>query len=110
MDASRRYSHPMGIQTIPPPDHAVPKALCPKCHRPIAMVRTGKCAYCGEVVPGLSKARALGAPDPTPPDFLGVDIEGMIPKGGRSRLVWQIMGFVSMALLAGGMMGTCMKH
>src|SRR5206468_9322321 len=44
---------PMGIKGITPPPGPTPKALCPSCHRPVALLKAGKCVYCGAIIPGL---------------------------------------------------------
>ncbi|HKQ58382.1 MAG TPA: hypothetical protein VJY35_10995 [Candidatus Eisenbacteria bacterium] len=50
----------MGIRAVPTPARPDPKATCPHCHRPLSVLKAGRCLYCGtEVhVPGAA-ARSI---------------------------------------------------
>jgi len=100
---------PMGIKGITPPPGPTPKALCPSCHRPVALLKAGKCVYCGAISPGL--VPALPA---TPKGTLPTEIplpELMVADDMQNRAKWarRIIAFGGMALLIAAMMGACMK-
>jgi hypothetical protein len=43
----------MGIRALAAPPRPEPKASCPSCGRPLAVIASGKCIYCGSAMPGV---------------------------------------------------------
>ena len=97
----------MGIQSVSTHSKPAPKATCPKCGRPVAVVKSGRCSYCGTWTGEL-----LANPAPMsslPPEVL-LALEapaGRSSRGavwGRRLLSLGVLGIV-MILFA----GTCMR-
>jgi len=54
----------VGISGVSPRPKPVPKVTCPTCRRPVAVLRSGLCSYCGAVVGPADRpaARASAIP------------------------------------------------
>jgi hypothetical protein len=99
----------MGIKGVSPPPGPAPKALCPSCHRPVALLKAGKCVYCGATIPGLAPAAAAISKGTLPSELALPEL--MIAGDMENRAKWarRIIAFGGMALLIAAMMGACMK-
>jgi hypothetical protein len=99
----------MGIKGITPPPGPAPKALCPSCHRPVALLKAGKCVYCGATIPGLVPALPTGPKGSLPTEIPLPEL--MVADDMQNRAKWarRIIAFGGMALLIAAMMGACMK-
>jgi hypothetical protein len=84
-----------------------PKAICPGCGRPIAMLKAGQCLYCGKRVGGAVVPVSDG-------ERMRAMAEAMLlPRrvsGGQGRK-WAIrLGAVAIsAFVVLGVLGSCMK-
>jgi len=48
----------MGVRNLASTPKPEPKGTCSSCGRPLAILKTGQCVYCGTRVPGLSIVRS----------------------------------------------------
>lgn len=58
----------MGIHAVARPQAPEPKATCPSCQRPIVVLKSGKCLYCGNPIPGA--IHAVEAKPGVPPELM----------------------------------------
>ena len=67
----------MGVRNLATVQKPEPKATCASCGRPLAILKTGQCVYCGAKVPGLTVVRnpaeiqlaqAVALLEPRPPE------------------------------------------
>ena len=98
---------PMGIQRIAPQPEKEPRAICPSCRRPVVVLKTGKCSYCGAPLPGavpvVASARGL------PPEVL-VSLEPRTAVvSSRSKWIRRMLAVGVTFLLVAAVMGSCMK-
>jgi hypothetical protein len=93
-----------GISLLPPPE---PKATCPSCHRPVAVLKSGRCLYCSAPIPG-----ALHVVEPgrgMPPDVLLSIQPRAAEVSSRTRWIRRMIAFGVASMLVGAIMGPCMK-
>jgi hypothetical protein len=97
----------MAIHSISRPPAPEPKATCPTCHRPVALLKSGKCIYCGAPLPG-----ALHLVEPwrgLPPDVLLSLQPRTAEVSIRTRWIRRMIAFGVSSLLVSGIVGPCMK-
>jgi hypothetical protein len=85
----------------------VPKATCPGCKRPVALLKSARCVYCGTALGGQGAA-------PAPASKLPAEV--LIALEPRQRdtargSVWfrRILALAGAGLLTALVMGPCMK-
>ena len=90
----------MGIQSIPKPKGPEPKARCPRCKRPVAMMARGACVYCGVTLGTGGDPASAGAGPAMPPELIiAFDPSLRAKRGGGDKwlirvLALTIVGFV----------------
>lgn len=85
----------------------MPKATCPGCKRPVALLKSGRCVYCGADLGG--PAQALAPASKLPAELL-IALEPR-PKAASSGSIWfrRILALGGAVLLTALVMGPCMK-
>ncbi len=97
----------MAIHGSALPPGPKPKAACPRCGRPVAVLKSGKCFYCGVEIPG--------SPPPAqskvalPPDLLLAFAPRAASVSTGSQWIRRMIAFGATALLLAAIMGPCMK-
>ncbi len=97
----------MAIHRVAPAPRPAPKATCPTCHRPVAVLKRGKCLYCGTEIPGL--ASGARSEHTRPPDLLIAFPPRAASVPDRSRWVRGLIALGVSVMLVAAMMGACMK-
>lgn len=97
----------MGIRSVPERIRPAPKAACPRCRRPVAVIKAGRCSYCGAV---LDLVLATRTPAPTLPPEALIALE---PRGSAasSRTAWirRMVALGAAVTLVALFTGTCMR-
>jgi hypothetical protein len=97
----------MGIQGISRQPANEPKASCPSCRRPVAVLKTGRCSYCGAPLPGA--LHVVGSTPGLPPELL-LSLQPRTPQvSKRTRWIRRLIGLGVASLLVAAIMGPCMK-
>ncbi len=108
----------MGIRGFGPRPRPAPKATCAGCGRPVALLRSERCVYCGaatgdRVAPPVA-AVAGGAATPVPvsklPPELLIALEPR-PSPVTTRGMWlrRILALGGAGILTALVMGPCMR-
>jgi hypothetical protein len=100
----------MGIRAVSLPPRPEPKATCPSCKRPIALLRTGKCIYCGANVPGALRLVTSETREALPVEEAMLQVQ-LQAAGKEKRNPWpvRIMAFGAASLLTAALIGPCMS-
>jgi len=97
----------MGIHGIAQPPRPEPKATCPRCRRPVAVLKTGKCSYCQAEIPGSAVQTQVKAA--LPPELLLAFEPRAVTVSTRSKWIRRAIALGVAALLVAGVMALCMK-
>lgn len=97
----------MGISGVSPHRRLAPKATCPGCKRPAALLKSGRCVYCGADLG--TQAQTLAPASKLPAELL-IALEPR-PKTVSSGSVWfrRIIALGGAGLITALVMGPCMK-
>jgi len=97
----------MGISGVSSHLKPVPKATCPGCRRPVALLKSDRCVYCGTAIGGPPSPAAPGSRLPA---------EALIALEPRARTVssgkvWlrRVLALGGAGLLVALVIGLCMK-
>jgi hypothetical protein len=97
----------MGISGVAPRPKPVPKATCPGCQRPVALLKSDRCLYCGASTGGAAVA---AAPTSKLPAELLIALE---PRASTvtTRTIWlrRVFALGGAGLLTALVMGPCMR-
>lgn len=96
--------HAVSRQPSPTPE---PKATCPSCHRPIAVLKSGKCLYCGNAIRGALHVVEGKAGLPVELQFALQPREGKLSN--RAKWIRRIIALGVSSLIVALIMGPCMK-
>ena len=96
----------MGISGVAPRPKPVPKATCPGCRRPVALLKSDRCVYCG----ATTGSATVAAPASKLPAELLIALE---PRANAvsTRSIWlrRVLALGGAGLLTALIMGPCMK-
>jgi hypothetical protein len=97
----------MGIRAVPAASALVPKAVCPSCSRPVAVFRTGVCAYCATPIPGAERT-------PAPRQELPVELTLMLEPRAREsssgfRWIVRLAAVAAVAMGVVALLGPCAR-
>ena len=103
----------MGIRGVAGQPKPVPRATCPGCGRPVALLKSEQCLYCGAptvAVPGLAPSRATESPRAKLPVELLIALEPR-KRTVSSRSIWlrRVLALGAAGLLTVLFMGPCMR-
>jgi len=84
----------VGIQGVAARIKPAPKANCRRCGRPVAVLRTGRCSYCGAV---LDPSRPAPEIPEHPESLIALDPEAKVPT--PPRMVW-LRRFIAMGIVS----------
>jgi hypothetical protein len=73
----------MGIQGVPARIKPAPKATCPRCRRPVAVLKSGRCSYCGAI---LDPSRPAAEVPAHPEALIALDPQATVRTS--PRIVW----------------------
>lgn len=73
----------MGIQGVAASIKPAPKATCPRCRRPVAVLKSGRCSYCGAVFDAARPAAEV----PAHPEVL-IALDPQAAGRSSPRAVW----------------------
>ena len=102
----------MGIRGVSPLPKPVPRAICPGCRRPVALLRSERCVYCGAPTGGggALAAPSAGVPASKLPAQLLIALE---PRASAisTRSIWlrRVLALGAAGLLTALVMGPCMR-
>jgi hypothetical protein len=97
----------MGIRAVPQQPSPEPKATCHSCHRPISVLKSGKCVYCGEPIPGA--LRVVEARPSLPSEFFFSTQPRADKLSIRAKWMRRAVAMGVSSLLVAAIMGPCMK-
>jgi hypothetical protein len=96
----------MGIHAVARMPAPEPKATCPSCHRPVAMMKSGTCVYCGH---RISDAEVEAPKAGLPPELM-FELQPRAAKiSTGTRWIRRVIALGLSSLLVAVFMGPCMK-
>lgn len=97
----------VGIRGVTSSPRPAPKATCPRCGRPVALLRSARCVYCGAET-GTPEAVAASGPRLPPEALIALE-----PRAHEvsSRSVWlrRVIALGGAGLVVALVMGPCMR-
>jgi len=97
----------MGIHAVAKAPRPEPKATCPSCHRPVAMMKSGKCLYCGQPLPGA--LQVVETRPGLPPELMFALQPRTSQITPRTKWIRRAIAMGISSLLVGLFMGPCMN-
>ena len=96
----------MGIRGVPASIKPAPKATCPRCGRPVVVLKSGRCSYCGAVLDASRPAVEV----PAHPEAL-IALDPHAASGSSPRVVWlrRMIALGGASLLTALFARACMK-
>jgi len=96
----------VGIQRIAASNKPAPKATCPRCRRPVAVLRSGRCSYCGAV---LDPSRPAAEIPSHPEALIALDPRAVSERSPRMVWIRRLMALGAASALAGLFARACMR-
>jgi hypothetical protein len=96
----------MGIQGVPARIKPAPKASCRRCGRPVAVLKSGRCSYCGVV---LDPSRPVPAVPEHPEALIALDPTARATTSSGSVWLRRLIALGGVSLLTALFARACMK-